>query len=104
STANTGPLPSTISVQLTWDTVLQGQMNYSTAGFSPGDVLVVAQQAASAAATGRHTWSLHVFSNGVFDQTRAGVTHVVAQDTRPFGAGWTFAPVDQLINIPQDAN
>jgi YD repeat-containing protein len=104
---NASSLPATIGVQLTWDGVLQSQgpLNYSTAGFNPGDVLVAAAQVASpVTTTGRHTWGLRVVIPGQADQNLSGVTYVAPQDASPFGAGWTFAPVDQLVNIPADGN
>src|SRR5262249_11838917 len=75
----------------------------STTGLHPGDVLTVAAQVDSAHAvttSGAYSYSLHVWSTGFFDDTFTGYTFVDAQNSSPFGPGWTFSPVDQLVNLP----
>jgi RHS repeat-associated protein len=107
TTPNSGALPTSIGVQLTWDGVLQSAnpINFSTTGLAPGDVLLASAQVASpVATTGRHSWSLRVVIPGQPDAVASGITYVVTQDASPFGAGWTFSPVDQLVSIAADSN
>src|SRR5262249_9740498 len=97
------PLPGSINVQLTWNgTLLSAPPALSTTGLHPGDVLTVAAQVDAAHAvttSGAYSYSLHVWSTGFFDDTFSGYTFVDAQNSSPFGPGWTFSPVDQLVNI-----
>jgi len=41
--------------------------------------------------------------DSVGTQALTGTAYVVAQDSSPFGAGWTFSPVDQLVSIAADS-
>src|SRR5262249_15881322 len=80
---------------------------FGTTGFSPGDVLTVAQQVASAVtSTGRYSWSLQVTMNygTPIVRTVSGVAYVVTQDASPFGAACTFSLTDTLLAIAADAN
>jgi RHS repeat-associated protein len=103
--ANNAALPSTVSTQLTFNGVAGGTMTYSTSGLSPGDTFVLASQSPTTiTTTGRYGWSLTVAVPGQTTQVLTGAAYVVTQDGSPFGAGWTFSPVDTLVNVPADAN
>jgi RHS repeat-associated protein len=103
--ANNAALPSTISTQLTFNGVVGATATYSTSGFSPGDTFVLAAQSPTTiTTTGRYGWSVTVAVPGQTTQTLTGAAYVVAQDASPFGAGWTFSPVDTLVNIAADSN
>ena len=71
-------------------------------GRSPGEVLTVAQQVASAVTTtGRYSWQLDITLNygTPIVRTVTGTTFVVAEDASAFGAGWTFHGADRLVDI-----
>jgi hypothetical protein len=102
-------LPSSITATLTWN--LGGSQTVTAKTFvpasnqSPGDTLTLAIQTTSTVtATGRYPWSMQVTMNYGTPITRTvtGAAYEVALDSSPFGAGWSFAPVDQLIAIPVD--
>jgi RHS repeat-associated protein len=100
-TANSSSLPATISAVLTWNGTAGATLTYSTAGDNPGDVLTMGAQVPSAVTTsGRYNWSLLVLIPGQSNQTINGSAFVVAEDNSPFGAGWTYAPTSQLVDIP----
>jgi RHS repeat-associated protein len=105
-TDNASALPSSITATLTWD--LQGSNTVTAKTFvpaanqSPGDLLTIGiQTTASVTQTGRYAWKLQIGTPTPV--TLTGYTLVVAQDSSSFGAGWTFAPVDQLVSIAADA-
>ncbi len=52
-------------------------------------------------AEGTYSFTATQTSGGVTSNptSASGTTYVVAQDSSPFGAGWTFAPVDQLFSV-----
>jgi RHS repeat-associated protein len=105
-TDNGQALPAHVIAQLTWNGgAAQGATTFSTSGFSPGDVLTVAQQVNSAVTTtGRYTWSLQLtldYGTPVV-RTVSGYTFVDAQDSSPNAAGWTLSSVDQLVSIGAD--
>ncbi|MBI1918883.1 MAG: SBBP repeat-containing protein [Planctomycetes bacterium] len=100
-------LPS-VNAQLTFKGVTQPMQSYSTSGtgLSPGDLIVVAQQAPdfSVINTGRITYTLSVTLNYAMPVTRSitGTVFAVVEETNsPFGYGWALAPVDKLFSIPQ---
>src|SRR5262249_31705510 len=104
-TANNVSLPTTISLDLTFNGTTAATVNYSTAGMSPGDVLTAALQGPSAiGTTGRYDYSVVVHVPGPTDQTLNGCTFVVAQDSSALGAGWTFAGVDRLVSFSASGN
>jgi YD repeat-containing protein len=96
-----GPLPSSISVILTWNGAAQATLTYSTAGHQPGDAYLLAPQVASAvAATGVYPYSVQVIGNGTsVNQTINGSLGVVVNDASPFGAGWWLDGLDRLVNV-----
>jgi YD repeat-containing protein len=76
-------------------------LTYSTSGDNPGDVLTMGAQVPSAVTTtGRYNWSLLVLIPGQSNQTINGSAFVVAEDSSPFGAGWTYGATSQLVDIP----
>jgi RHS repeat-associated protein len=96
---NNALLPSTISAQLTFNGTAASTVTYSTTGLAAGDTLTMALQASTAiTTTGGYSWSVNVTA-GSFTHTYTGYTFVVAQDSSPFGAGWSFASVNQLVSI-----
>jgi RHS repeat-associated protein len=100
-TANSSSLPATISAVLTWNGTAGATLTYSTSGDNPGDVLTMGAQVPSAVTTtGRYNWSLLVLIPGQSNQTINGSAFVVAEDSSPFGAGWTYGPTSQLVDIP----
>jgi RHS repeat-associated protein len=97
---NNASLPANVSAALTWNGATGATFTYSTSGLHQGDPLVIAVQVPSAVTTtGAYSWTLTVAISGQPNQTASGTAYVVAQDTSPFGAGWTFAPVDQLVSV-----
>src|SRR5262249_44868069 len=87
-------LPPSLTARLTFNGTTQAAVTYSTTGLSPGDLITVAQQAASAVtATGRYTYALQVTVNygSPLTTTIHGATFVDVEDSSPFGAGWTVA-------------
>jgi RHS repeat-associated protein len=100
-TANSSSLPGTISAVLTWNGTAGATLTYSTSGDNPGDVLAMGAQVPSAVTTtGRYNWSLLVLIPGQSNQTINGSAFVVAEDSSPFGTGWTYGPTSQLVDIP----
>jgi YD repeat-containing protein len=101
------PLPPTLTVQLTWDGNTQSAQTLSTAGFTPGDLLYVAQQVEQPVpSTGRYLWSLEVsldYETPII-RTVSGAQFVVSADASPWGAGWTLGPVDRLYAILQQGS
>jgi RHS repeat-associated protein len=102
-----GPVPSSISVQLTWNGNTQSAVTFATTGHSAGDSYALAARVTSAVATsGAYTWSLHVIasfsSRGNVDRTVTGTISspawaVVNDGTDPFGKGWSVAGLDYLV-------
>src|SRR5262249_47751154 len=98
-------IPSSINVVLTWNGTAQPTATFSGGGGAAGDVLTMAVQAPTVTATGRYPWSMQLTTNGGHTRsTASGVTYVVVEDNSPFGAGWTFSGVDQLVDIAADSN
>src|SRR5581483_12497014 len=90
-----------ITATLTWDGTAQSPVSFSTTGFAPGTPLTLAVQEATAiTATGRHDWSLSVAIPGEPTATASGITFVVAEDSSPFGAGWSLSTLNELASIP----
>jgi YD repeat-containing protein len=110
-------LPPSVTAQVTWNlnlppaqqqTFTYGPMGISSPPAAPGDVLTLALPipAGNVTATGRYPWSVQVTMNYVgnpITRTLTNSSYLVDQDNSVLGAGWTFAPVDQLIPIPQDS-
>ena len=105
-TDNSLALPSTITATLTWNGTTQSGTTYSTSGFSPGDVLTLAQQVSSpVTATGRYDWSLQVSLNYTtpITFTATSYTYVAVEDnSNPLGNGWTLSNVNQLVTLGAD--
>ena len=107
---NATALPASIVAQLTWDGVVVGSQTFypgSTAGVSPGSLVTLALQVPTAVpSAGRHRWQLDLTINtsggGTVLQSASGSTFTVANDTSPYGAGWSFSGVDRLYYIPAD--
>src|SRR5262249_32280096 len=88
--ANNASLPATISAQLTFDGTTATTMTYSTTGYAPGDVFTFALQASNTiTTTGRYSYSITFSVPGQSVASVSGSTFIVAQDSSPFGAGWT---------------
>jgi RHS repeat-associated protein len=103
-TANSAALPDTITLQLTFNGVTQSAQVFSTAGFSPGEELYVAQQVDTAiSSTGRYLYRMDVTLDYTTPVAESfyGDDLVVAGDDSPFGAGWSLAGVDRLIPIDE---
>jgi RHS repeat-associated protein len=101
---NSQALPATLTATLTFNGTTQTGQTYSTSGLHPGDLIVVAQQVSTAVTTsGRYTYTLDVSFNYATPVTRelTGAAFVIAEDSSPYGAGWTLAGVDKLISISQ---
>jgi RHS repeat-associated protein len=97
---NNASLPSTVSAVLTWNGTAGATLTYSTSGLHQGDPLVIAAQVPSAVgSTGAYSWTLTVIISGQPNLTASGTAYVVTQDSSPFGAGWTFGPVDQITSV-----
>jgi YD repeat-containing protein len=103
-TDSAAALPSTITVQLTWDGVPQQSKVYGTSGIVPGEWVVAAVQA-PLSTTGRHRWKVDVTLNygTPIVLTREGITYAVDLRNSPYGPGWSFSMIERLIDIPQDA-
>ena len=102
-TANNAPLPATITVQLTWNGgTPQTAQTYYTSGLSAGELFTLAQQVNTAVTTtGLYNYSLQVVLNygTPVTLTYSGTTAVIAEDSSPYGAGWTFSGVDRLYSV-----
>src|SRR5262249_39886665 len=99
---NSQALPSTITATLTFNGTTQTGQTYSTTGLTRGDTLVVAQQVSTpVTSSGRYTYTLAVSFNYAtpITTTLTGAAFVLAEDSSPYGAGWTVARVDKLISI-----
>jgi RHS repeat-associated protein len=100
-------LPPSYSVALSINGTAQATVTYATTGFSPGDVLAVDQQAATAlTSSGRFGWLATVTANFTTPATLtvSGYGYAVAEDGSALGAGWEFAPTDQLFSIAQNGS
>ena len=96
---NNAALPASVTATLTWAGTTGATLTYNTTGLVKGDALVISAQVPNAVTTtGAYTWTLSVVANGN-NLTASGTTYVVAQDSSPFGAGWTLAPVMQLYPV-----
>ncbi len=97
-TDSSSSLPATITATLTWNGTPQSPVTFSTTGFHPGDDLTLAVQDTSTV-TGitRDDWSLSVAIPGHSTATASGTAYVVAEDSSPFGAGWSFSNLNQLV-------
>jgi YD repeat-containing protein len=101
------PLPSPVTVQLTWNGVPQypSPVDRDTSSVNPGDIMTVAAQVQTAVTTtGRYPWSLSIAIPGQAPLTTSGTAFVRVEDHSHFGAGWTFAPLNTLFDIQADAN
>jgi RHS repeat-associated protein len=96
---NNAALPATVTAVLTWNGAVGATLTYSTSGLAKGDSMVIAAQVPTAVTTtGAYSWSLAVVASGN-NLSASGTAYVVTQDSSVFGAGWTFAPVDQLYSV-----
>src|SRR5439155_22109419 len=75
--------------------------SYSTRGANPGDLLTLAYQPPSTATTGRYAWKVEA-TTPAGTKTVTGGAFAVNQESSTLGAGWTLAPVNQLVDIPAD--
>ena len=93
--APSGPVPTQIQVQLTWNGTTQPAVTFSTAGHSPGDVYQLKTQVASpVTATGVYPWTVTIqatLPGGNIVQSTISRTSlvVVAGSTDPIGRGWS---------------
>jgi RHS repeat-associated protein len=102
-----GSLPSSVTATLTWNGSVQASKTFQAGSATAGDVLTMALQAPTVTATGRYPWSVQVSSTGFggnHSGSASGVAYIVVENNSPFGAGWTFGPVDQLVSIAADSN
>jgi RHS repeat-associated protein len=97
---NTLPMPSSFTMQLTWNGTTEPLQTFNTTGFSPGDVMIASIQVPGPVATGAYNWQLAVNIPGVTIPTTSGTEYVVSQDSSPFGPGWTLSGVDGLLSVP----
>src|SRR5262249_13778598 len=109
-TAAGEPLPTSITVQLTFNGVIQPAQTYNVPNnIQPGDTLNVAAQVANPVSqTGRYGYALNVTLNypngmGSLSRTFTGSTFEVVSES-PLGRGWSLSITDQLIPIAADAN
>jgi RHS repeat-associated protein len=97
-TDNAVSLPATFTATLTWNGTAQTPVTFSTTGDHPGDTLTFAVQSSSAVTgVSRNDWSLSVTITGHGTVTASGTAFVVAEDASPFGAGWSFSNLNQLV-------
>jgi YD repeat-containing protein len=101
ATPNNASLPSTFSVDLSWDGSFVATTTFSTTGFAKGADLIFAVPVSNfSGATGRHTWGVRAYVSGTFDTgTITGHTFVVVNNSGPFGAGWSFSGAERLVQI-----
>jgi RHS repeat-associated protein len=104
TTLASDPLPTSIVATLTIDNVAQTPVAFSTSGHSPGDSYLLSVQAASALATGIHSWQLDLQINlpvgGPVLRSTSGEVAVVDRTNSVFGAGWWLSDIDQLVQDP----
>jgi YD repeat-containing protein len=101
-TANSAALPATMDVDLYWDNVSQGTVSYDLVdNYAPGDQVPISAQVTSPQATGLYTYTLDVTFPGssVTVTPISGAAIVVSENSSPFGAGWSFSPLNQLFTI-----
>jgi RHS repeat-associated protein len=97
-TDNASSLPATFTATLTWNGTAQSPVTFSTTGFHAGDALTFAVQSTSAVTgVSADSWSLSVTITGHGTTTASGTAYVVAEDSSPFGAGWSFSNLNQLV-------
>ncbi len=97
-TDSSASLPATITATLTWNGTAQSPVTFSTTGFHPGDALTLAvQDTSTVTGVTRDDWSLSVAIPGHSTATASGTAYVVAEDSSPFGAGWSFSNLNQLV-------
>jgi RHS repeat-associated protein len=97
---NSGSLPSSITATLTINGTAQTPVSFSTSGFSPGDSMVLAVQSTSTlSSTSRYDWALSISIPGHGTLSASGYSFGVVENNSPFGAGWTFSNLNQLIPI-----
>ncbi len=92
-----------MTVDLKWNGTDLGATSYPLrANYAKGDVVPISVQVTTPVTTiGLYTYTLTVsFSGGsVATQTITGDTFVVNENSSPFGAGWSFSPLAQLVPI-----
>ena len=99
-----GPVPTQILVQLTWNGTTQPPVTFSTAGHSPGDVYQLNTQVASpVTATGVYPWTVTFQATlpggNVVQSTISGTAAVVvAGSTDPIGRGWSIGGTAELMS------
>src|SRR5262249_12089910 len=98
------PTPASYTVQLVWDGVVQQAQTFALPSDVPGGTVRVEQQVADVVSvTGRPGYTLKVTLNydTPVELDLTGAMLVVSADTSPYGAGWTFGPVDYLVPIAE---
>lgn len=96
------PVPSKITVTLTWDGVAQTPQDFTVpSGHSAGDIYQVSV-VAPVSATGHHTWQIDVTytitgPTVVTVGTTTGTSDVVNRTSSPYGPGWGLAGVDSIV-------
>ncbi len=94
-------VPSQVQARLTWNGTAQSTVTYATTGHSAGDVYAMPLQVASAvSSSGIYPWSVYVKATvGTFihDGTVSGDLPVIANDSSPFGPGWSIAGWPALL-------
>jgi Bacterial Ig-like domain len=101
-TQNNVALPSTITIQLTWNGTAQTAQTYSTTGLAAGELFTFSQQVSSAVSTtGLYNYSLQAVLNygTPVTLTYSGSTAVTAETSSAYGAGWTLSTVDKLYSV-----
>src|SRR5262249_25142236 len=99
-----GQVPSSISVQLTWNNgTPQSAVTFQTTGHSAGDTYLLAVQVNTAVtASGRYPWSVTITANlsggDTVVRTVSGYANVVVNGSSdPFGQGWGVWELDSLV-------
>jgi RHS repeat-associated protein len=92
-------VPSTVSAQLTFNSVAGSTFYYSTSSLNPGDTMQIALQAdATALSTGRYSYQVSVTANYAtpVTTTYSGSADIVNSSSSPYGAGWSLDAVQRL--------
>ena len=102
---NAVAVPDQIKAQIAWNGgAPQTEQTYSTSGLVAGEDWTIAQQVNSAVTTtGRYDWAMTVTmdysASADIVRTISGTAFVIAEDSSPYGAGWTLAGVNRLHSI-----
>ena len=96
--------PSTVSAQLTVNSVSATQVYYNTSQLNPGDIMQLTLPTTASAgltSTGRYSYSITVVENysTPVTYTYSGSVDVVNDSSSAFGAGWSLDAVERLWPI-----